>query len=452
MRDNMLGLGPVWGHLLATSAIVATANSLGAYWLQTPVLGIPCGLWCVGLGGFLGVLHANRQTPSDQRGWATRSLDLPARRVAARLAEGAGAVLAAAADRLGWDLPSIDGSSLCRLPGLSPGHIRAGLCVPRELASALRRQPSGIDVEWVEVRPGDEQRLLRRLRLDAIVVQPAHAPLRVALPESPEREAAWFDWSAERPLSYASIFPLRIDPAQVTLGEVDWFDAAEVTLLRAIVEVGSMLGRHPSRLSAADRLAGRVESQGPGRGGEGHSMQNLMAGLSHALERVEPGSTMAKAAARAVGAYFAGGAEGARPDLRRRAVEVAGRILEPEAESQLRVAAVRLADGEAESAVESMRRADAILRPKAPGVHIDHLAFMQAELALGTPNAATLGRIGAGLGLLAATTAPERLEYLKDDIAEDLRYSGLLIGRDQDHAMLLDLLRRLCAGRTRAAA
>lgn len=448
MRDSMFGLGPVWGHLLATSAVVVSAQSLGAYWLEFPVMGVPCGLWCIGLGGFLGVIQVMKRTRLEDRGWATRPLDGATRRLLAGIADEAVRLGRPVLDRVGWTLPTTIENGAIRFLEGRPGalRLRVGFRAGDDLARSLGQADGRADIQWIRVSQDDEPRAMRRLRLDALIVQPAHSPLRVVFPESEGREAAWFDWGGERPLSYASVFPHRVDAGQATLGEVDWFDDAEVALLRALVEAGGVLARHPTRLTLTDRLGGRQAIESP------ETAAGVMATLAERLAGSSGESALARAAARVVGAYFASGSGRVRPETRRLAVECAARVLEGEPEAALRAAAMRLASGEEAEAMLAIRRAEVLLRSRPRETHVDHLAFIQSELATGVPGPLTLGRIAAGLGLLVATTPVERLDYLKDDIAEDLRYSGLLIGRDQDHAMLLDLLRNLCTGRLRAAA
>ena len=53
----------------------------------------------------------------------------------------------------------------------------------------------------------------------------------------------------------------------------------------------------------------------------------------------------------------------------------------------------------------------------------------------------TLGRVAAGVCLVCATSAPERLPFIRTDFMDDVRYSAWLVGRDQDRAALYDVFR-----------
>src|SRR5690606_34391488 len=74
-------------------------------------------------------------------------------------------------------------------------------------------------------------------------------------------------------------------------------------------------------------------------------------------------------------------------------------------------------------------------------------AWLHAEIVSGADSALTVGRAAAGIWLACAVAKLDRLEFLRDDIDEDLRDAGWLIGRDQDHLLLRRVTRAALAAR-----
>ena len=62
---------------------------------------------------------------------------------------------------------------------------------------------------------------------------------------------------------------------------------------------------------------------------------------------------------------------------------------------------------------------------------------------MGTASSMVLGRVAAGFCLLAAQHDYERLEFLRDDLLEELDHAGWLLGRDQDTALLRGVFEEL---------
>ena len=69
--------------------------------------------------------------------------------------------------------------------------------------------------------------------------------------------------------------------------------------------------------------------------------------------------------------------------------------------------------------------------------------MLSCELEHGPYSPMTLGRVAAGICLLCASSPTERLAYLRDDLLEDMRYSGWLVGRDTERAVLIDVFRAI---------
>jgi hypothetical protein len=305
---------------------------------------------------------------------------------------------------------------------------------------------SSLDVEWVILSPSaDDQAAIRRHNLDALLRTsgegPGH-PMRVVSREYPEREAAWYDWSTPRPLTYAALFPVRVDVSRVTLESVDLAREQQANLLASALRAAAVLSRCPSRLRLSDHLTGRLPSA---RRDEAVRTPNSLADRSM-LELVDAlvasgsdPSPVARAAGRVVSAWLASTEAWLDLDLRRKGVEAALSVVGEEPEILLRAAAVRLAMFEDDAAFDLFRTAERIIRSGTHPTLEEHLAFLQAELELGSPNPLTLGRVASGICLVCATSPREKVAFIRGDIMDDVRHSAWLVGRDQDRQVLREV-------------
>ncbi|MFN0134194.1 MAG: hypothetical protein ACKVW3_16900 [Phycisphaerales bacterium] len=445
--------------LTASGVAVGVAAYLGVHGLKTPVLGMPGGVWLLGLIQLAGHLRRRHELAVASTNAAPPKELLP--RVAAEALDlplVIGSTAAAALDvarsiSTSAGLPSTGLSTVEQRAAHSIDRsawpmrpLRIGLDLTPELFAALTEAPStgGAATQWVRIPSGrDDDADLKRFHLDALVRQQGQGPVRVVSPEADGLDAAWFDWSAQRPLTYGSIFPLRVDAAQVNLGEIDPGSRDDLTLAACLVRAMATLSRSPARLTLADRLRGRRPVQRgdlrPGRAPTGPAESCLLelAGLiTRPADRI---TDARRAAARVAGAWLASTDARLELDVRRRGVDAALDILGDEPEALLRAAALRLASGDDEAAFAAMVRADAVISRQNDGSVHDHLAFLQAEFEMGAPGPLTLGRVGAGIVLAAASSPPDRLTYVRSDIMDDIRYSSWLVGRDQDQALLVRL-------------
>lgn len=286
----------------------------------------------------------------------------------------------------------------------------------------------------------DDQTLCERHALDAVLTADADGHLRLATHERPGRDASWYDWGARRPISYASVFPGRLDPFLVDVGPAD---PHEAPVLAALTAAACVLARHPGRLSAVDRARGRrpidlpVASRQVDDGS--HPVVGAMDGLIDAITDWPVGKAptgSVRIAARIASAWLAGTACGQEPVDRLSGLEAAARILPDEPEALLRLAAVRLAAGRDDAGMESLADADALLRESGEVAQVDPFAFLQAELEAGESNPMTVGRVAAGICMVCTKTPAERLPYLRDDIMDDMRYAEWLVGSDPDRMLL----------------
>lgn len=315
--------------------------------------------------------------------------------------------------------------------------LRIGLSMEPRVARVFADAPSSPGVElfhlpWT-LTPGP---LIRQHSLDAVLTMHARQ-LRIITAESTGHEAAWYDWSTPRPLSFPALFSAWMDPAQITLADFDIEDSESVNLCVALVQAAALASRCEHRLTSRDRLHGR-------RPAEASELSAAFFRLSSLL--AEAGGRQApvhRVAARVVSAYFAALREEVPGPARRRALEAAARVAGDEPEVMLRLATSRVADLDDSSALDALLRADRMLRdrPTLPGV--DHAAFVQAELDARHADPMSLGRVAAGVVLACATLPTDKLVYTREDFLDELRFAEWLVGRDQDRALLIRLTREL---------
>jgi hypothetical protein len=147
------------------------------------------------------------------------------------------------------------------------------------------------------------------------------------------------------------------------------------------------------------------------------------------------------AAGRIVGSWAATADDRLEDDRRRRFAEAAARHAPGEAESWFRLAAVRFATLDDIGGFEALTRArDLMHATDSPSFNADQQIFVVAELSADDGQCTTLGRVAAGIGLLLSTLAHDKLRFVADDLRDELRFSGLLVGRDQDHRLLLEVV------------
>lgn len=443
-------------RLMGTCGVVATAAFLGADWLKSPLLGLPTGIWLIGAVQ-IGSWMAQRRAFSGAV--SRRFSSLLSGDVGMYLGRGAGA---------GWEALRSAAGTLHVSPARfieieecfsaraeramrTSRPLRIGLDCGPELRQLISSQSTSLDVEWVTLSPApNDQETLRRFRLDAVVHQPSAGPIRISTLEHPEREASWYDWATPRPLTYASVFPVRVDPTQVTVDEFNTLDSSQAPLLAAIIRAAAALSRSPGRLRLSDRLSGRLPAAG---GAFGSGVRTPTGPADRAMlelvERLSDPSTVStpasRAAARAVSAWLASTEAWLDIDLRKRGIEAALRLNSGEVEMSLRAAAIRFAVCDDEAAYSALRSAEEVIRSSSHTQIGEHLAFLQGELELGLPNPLTLGRVAAGICLVCASSPRERVAYIRGDIMDDVRHSAWLVGRDQDRVVLSEVFKQMGA-------
>lgn len=410
--------------------MVALAYWLGANWLASPVLGIPLGVWAIPV--CVATVRWGDRIVLDR--WLRRVADTATgltTNLSGRLGEQ---VASAAAPIRGL------GERLTSSRSDDDGRVRVGLALDADAAARVMAFASGVAQFVVLDRGQASRQVAQQLGLDAILADRGEEGWRITLfppfstsgnhyptaypSASPN---AWADWSLRRRLSYATVFPSRLDADHVSLGRPQLTESFEAELLAALSESAAALAR---AAEGTDRRAVRP------------SLMRLSDLVVRAAVRRQP-PMAAVPAARVAGAWLAT-YDGPLPlEQRSEGIEAAAVVLGHDAESLLRAAAVRFAIGEDESGFEALERCEDQLQ-----VHgiadFDQLPFVMSELECGSEDDVMLvGRVAAGLRLACSTLDARMLETALEDTSDDIRHAKVLTGRDPEAALLLRVLRRV---------
>lgn len=332
-----------------------------------------------------------------------------------------------------------------------PGRsLRVGMVDPGAWGATLMNAPGLFRVEWVELPGAGWIPAARRQLLDAVVRKDASGAMVLWSVEGGGRDAAWYDWGAGRPISFASVFPGRVDCARVTLPE-SASEALEAghggDFIRALVESAAVLSRSPARLGLRERLDGRVPIALESNAGDlvlasREASRAVMLRLG-ALLNDQAESWGATPAGRAVSAYAAGTDDELLPTERLSLLSSAERVAPGELEVLLRRCAGLVSVGDYAAALPRLSHAAHQLRSHPMRSTSDQPAFVQAELETGRGTAMSLGRVAAGICLAAAQLGQKHLAYFRDDFLDDLLACPWRKERDGFVALVHDLFREL---------
>lgn len=327
--------------------------------------------------------------------------------------------------------------------------LRIGLVTPGPLAHAVSTAPGCTPVEWFRVPRGLSAMAPAAGNLDLVMEASPDAMVRVRTHVHEGCIVGWHGLGERDEAVYPSVFPSRMDVAELVLNEADLSDAR---LIRLLMEGVGLQARHPARLRLGDRLAGRRPTCAPNEPARGIEPYNpipdptlhVVKRLIDELRSVRPGArptSAERAAARFLGAW-AVTSEHVGEDARHAAAEIAARVASEEAATLYRAAAVRLEALDDEGGLALLERAVAMSRTEHPDGD-GQASFLFAELGTGTPSAATTARIAVGVALVASRLEPGQWAYFREDLTDDLAHASALVGRDQDHRLILEVLRRL---------
>lgn len=475
-------IGPRTTVLIGSCVLVMTAYTLGWEWLAKSFIGMPMGLWAVGLAMLFAQYRHQMQQDARAHPMAGDGISagFPTSLGSARLT-----LPKLSLDRVKDVLPTADRvSGVLELVGVPVGsvdHAKRKLAdvtskvVPHHgtlrigvdlaeadakelIAYGLHEQNIGVPVEWVKARSGlvtDVENDMAASGLDVLIRRERRGDINLFVAEHPDRPAAWPDWGQTLPLGYAGVFPPRVDPARVVLAGCDLQNETHATLAAQMVLACAMLARVPGRAgvpagNAISRaMAGRVsmpeliEPDGPLA-----SMMRRIARSVTGVKKSDGGATpgFVRAAARACSACLSSMETRVGVEATLDAVATATELVRDEPEAVLRLAAAQVAAGEIADAHQSLTSACMMLRRFDRRCDADPLAFIMSEVEVGTPGRMTLGRIAAGIGLLWATTPRESQDHIREDLMDDLAHAGWLRDRPEDVNLLKGVLGALEGG------
>lgn len=448
--------------LLSACGLVATAYWLGASWLADPVLGIPTGVWAtVVLFGVirwgdslvldgairraLGLASSGRNTGAGLVGRffsrcresackASQSWSQARRKACRNLADRLDPERAVE-DEIVWrpgpddEAPIAISAEPKRAARREGVRVRIGVACSGPVAAGLiRGGRSCPGVGWLRLEPGaGTPQNARRMGFDAIAHDASERGIVVSTFTDAEHALRPADWA--RPdgvATYASVFPTRYDPEQVTLGHPRFEDPFEHELAAAL----------------ASAAAGAVKA-----GDTDADASSLFLNLRDVLVRGvlrQDSPAMLVPAARAVSGWFVCCERNASVEDRLEGVEAAARVLGDDPVVLMRLAAARFAAARDGEGHEALQQAFRLLMQRDDRVRADQYRFIQSEIEHADEHdPMVVGRLAAGMALIAASSEPGALHHLRGDIADDLDHAEWLVGRDQDKALILEALRRV---------
>jgi len=446
--------------LLGACAVVLTASVLGASWLSTPILGLPAGVWTVPLL-YVAIVRGGRAitNPVNRSARADRAMGSPANAVRRRLGEAFSRFSRAASGSLDVfaELPSrLALASVSRATDTEPddelaprvsnsrrsdhngsGSVpRIAVIEPRRHAMALLQASGSERAQWAVLdlrQPIAYDGAFPRADASLTTCEPE--TLVVTLGDGNQSSGpSWRDWSEPCEASYPGVFPVRLDPESVTIRGLDPQDAAQVRIAVQLAEAAVLLRRQAEGVAGGEPGAANIAME---------LLRSAVIGAAVRDRHDEP----ARVAASVVSAWLVGGNSGLDVDEVLEGTEAAARVSKGDsgdATMSLRLAAARFAAGEDELAFHALDQAAELIGTRTDSHAGDQAMFVQSELELAREDdELAVGRIAAGICLCLSRAAPGVAEHLAGDLLDDMQYSPALLGRDQDRAVLMRVLRHM---------
>lgn len=346
--------------------------------------------------------------------------------------------------------------------------LRFALLTPGRWADKLMHAQGVLACEWLVMggasNDADLWRVAHALAIDAIIARDAHGNYVVWTQETPDRSAAWDDWSQAHTVSYATTFPFRLDCARVTIpGQVVVGGATrmpEPTLVRLLVEAAAMFSRVPVRLDKDQINRGRAPVMAPipllvpvdARDADSNRLREgarAVEALREALFKacLAAGDTvwtgLSQVAARVAGAWASVDAPGADLATRLEVLEWCAAALPDDPQTLLRLGAARIAAVDDIGGLNALDRAAACML-RDTELPAEAAGFIQAELERSVePDDVRLGRIAAGICMLASGCSETHMDHVLEDLRDDMAKSEMLVGMDQDRRVLEEIFDRV---------
>ncbi len=487
-QDTGAVSGLAW--VVGVCAVVLTAWLLGAVWLTRTLIGVPAGLWIIGtvLGGrwlagrFLTSperfevtapkSYMPTTTPRDTADEESIQFE-EAEPVSLPLSTPTAVsvprqVLASTTEGVVTIIRSCSGGTLpgwlerMRESGGTPGAslhtpLRVGVKLPEQQFRMLESAPGALGVALVPFSGDGDASQWRKLGFDAVIEQGSpDVPLTIRTAETPESPAAWHDWSLALPLSYSSLFPLRIDPAQVTFNEFDWSDDGAVAVLRSLLETAALLSRYPSRLGFADRLRGRpalgilLSSPVVSDPALDRAFTHMVAVLGD--RQREQVTEVERSAMRVLGVYLSWTGCGLLPEDRVAAARTIGRLGPGEGETCLRACVAAFAGGHEVLGFDLMLTGHERLVMERPEPLVDPMEYLISDISYNRGGAETMGKLAAGLAYATAFIDCPRVSYVLDDVRDEVMSANWLTVNPDVRDQVLAMIEALSTVRVKAAA
>jgi|GEM_PF-3655948 len=487
-QDTSSVSGLAW--VVGVCAVVLTAWLLGAAWLTRTLIGVPAGLWIIGtvlagrwLAGrvlspadLVQVVAPKSYVPTSTPSVGTSEVPIapeesPADTIpfsAPNTVSVPRQVLASTADGAAMIIRSCSGGTLpgwlerIRESGGTPGStlytpLRVGVKLPEQWFKALESAPGALGVALVPFSGDGNAAEWRKLGFDAMIEQASpEGGLTIRTAEVPDAPAAWHDWALELPLSYSSLFPLRIDPAQTTFSGFDWSDNGAVAVLRSLLETAALLSRYPSRLSFGDRLRGRP-ALGLMLGSPVVSDPALdrafgrMAAVLGDRQRDQVGE-VERSAMRVLAVYLSWTGCGLLPADRVAAARTIGRLGPSEGETCLRACVAAFAGGHEVLGFDLMLTGHERLVVERPEPLVDPMEYLISDISFNRGGAENMGKLAAGLAYATAFIDCPRVSYVLDDVRDEVMSARWLTVNPDTRDQVLAMIEALSTVRVKAAA
>lgn len=330
-------------------------------------------------------------------------------------------------------------------------RLQIGLIEPSGWGRDLLETQGVVRPDWIAINNEDLRSNEIPEALDGALTCFPDGQIVFTTCEHEGHDAAWFDWANERPLSYPSVFPVRIDCSQVSIQANKQGSTPDARLTRLLIEAAALLSRHPSRINLEDSLTGRSPiGASAGSIAENNSSDALVPVMRRFVdilgvwEADQLATPVARMTGRIMGAWSAAAAsDRVNESLRRVVSDVSSSIVKDEPETWLRAGAVRLADGDDVMGIDALERAANLLKGKHLQSPPDQVVYILSELQTSGSNPYSIGRVAAGLVLIGATTSTDKFAFFRDDIIDEIRMSGVLVDLEQHQLLLLKTLAML---------
>ncbi len=434
--DTVRDMGPRTTAVIGASAAVLAIYAMGGEMMASTLFGFPAGVWVVMAGWGAASVATRSGAEVDDEPLTISDVDTIERHRAVAAPRAAATPHASASRPAGARSHANRSAQPHSIRRRRPRHeIRIAADLDRREGEALAPDPDAMlarhpIVRWgtlEEIGAGTADAIVRRDPAGTVVIELLHASTE---------DPAWDDWSRPLPISYAGVFPSRIDPSRVTLEGADLDDPEEAALIGRLAEAAA----RASQLARPSRA-----EQSPA---EQESMDMVIRGIADQLvrwrrEETLHETTVTRAAARVVSAWITS-RDNVLPDpILRETLDLCAALLADEPGAHLRLAAGCFATYADDKGLVALLAAHGLMSQRAAIEPIDPLGFILSEIQLGEERPLTLGRVASGLALVWASSDPDRLPHLRDDVLDDLRYAGWLIGRDPDHCLLKVIMREL---------